>query len=209
MARYQTRRRPESALQRDDVTPTPLDNIQPEESSAAQPAAAAASSAAASSSDQPMEVGQPVVQSIRPPPGLEDQRVTHRLRTKTSFTGPESVLKRSRVEGQAVKRSSDTVPDDLQIQSGAASQGRFNAMESVPEEITHDEMVSAVMSDLVDHNLFSIHGLVVKEDSKEKKMQKITSEVILQDFYVDADGVNSERLKKAMIKEMDNLRELK
>eukprot|EP00971_Amphidinium_carterae_P068916 1364617-Amphidinium_carterae.1 len=40
-------------------------------------------------------------------------------------------------------------------------------------------------------------------------MQKITSEVILQDFYVDADGVSSEKLKKAMIKEMDNLRELK
>eukprot|EP00971_Amphidinium_carterae_P045761 900408-Amphidinium_carterae.1 len=30
MARYQTRSRPESALQRDDVIPTPLDNIQPE-----------------------------------------------------------------------------------------------------------------------------------------------------------------------------------
>eukprot|EP00971_Amphidinium_carterae_P306692 6095024-Amphidinium_carterae.1 len=40
-------------------------------------------------------------------------------------------------------------------------------------------------------------------------MQKITSEVILQDFYVDADGVTSEKLKKPMIKEMDNLRELK
>eukprot|EP00971_Amphidinium_carterae_P019529 384373-Amphidinium_carterae.1 len=66
MARYQTRRRPESALQRDDVIPTPLDNIQPEEPAAAQPAAAAAASssfAAASSSNQPMEVGQPVVQS--------------------------------------------------------------------------------------------------------------------------------------------------
>eukprot|EP00971_Amphidinium_carterae_P195233 3874195-Amphidinium_carterae.1 len=70
-------------------------------------------------------------------------------------------------------------------------------------------MVSAVMSDLVDHKLLSIHGLVVNEDSKEKEMQKITSEVILQDFYVDADGVNSEKLKKAMVKEMDNLRELK
>eukprot|EP00971_Amphidinium_carterae_P312672 6214501-Amphidinium_carterae.1 len=30
MARYQTRRKPESTLQRDDVIPTPLDNIQPE-----------------------------------------------------------------------------------------------------------------------------------------------------------------------------------
>eukprot|EP00971_Amphidinium_carterae_P234846 4660132-Amphidinium_carterae.1 len=124
--------------------------LDPEESAAAQPAAAAASS----SSDQPMEVGQPVVQSrsttftpsrptgmhipsdspvVRSPPGLEDQRVTHRLRTKPSFTGPE-------VEGQGVKRSSDTVPEDLQIQSGAASQERLNAMESVPEEVTHDEM---------------------------------------------------------------------
>eukprot|EP00971_Amphidinium_carterae_P348664 6490618-Amphidinium_carterae.1 len=88
------------ALQRDDVIPTPLDIIQPEESSAAQPAAAAAAasySAAASSTDQPMEVGQPAVQSssttftpsgptgmpipsdspvVRPPPGLEDQRVS-------------------------------------------------------------------------------------------------------------------------------------
>eukprot|EP00971_Amphidinium_carterae_P048909 963812-Amphidinium_carterae.1 len=42
MAGYQTRRRPESALQRDDVIPTPLDNIQSEESVAAQPTAAAA-----------------------------------------------------------------------------------------------------------------------------------------------------------------------
>eukprot|EP00971_Amphidinium_carterae_P171127 3391505-Amphidinium_carterae.1 len=70
-------------------------------------------------------------------------------------------------------------------------------------------MVSAVMSDLVDHKLLSIHGLAVNEDSKEKGMQKITSEVILQDVYVDADGVNSEKLKKAMVKGMDNLRELK
>eukprot|EP00971_Amphidinium_carterae_P069654 1378504-Amphidinium_carterae.1 len=61
-------------------------------------------------------------------------------------------------------------------------------MESVPEEVTHDEMVSAVMPDLVDQKLLCIHGLVVNEDSKEKEMQKITSEVILQDFYVDADG---------------------
>eukprot|EP00971_Amphidinium_carterae_P099180 1961553-Amphidinium_carterae.1 len=61
-------------------------------------------------------------------------------------------------------------------------------MESVPEEVTHDGMVSAVMADLVDHKLLSIHGLVVNEDSNEKEMKKITSEVILQDFYVDADG---------------------
>eukprot|EP00971_Amphidinium_carterae_P136843 2711387-Amphidinium_carterae.1 len=66
-----------------------------------------------------MEVGQPVVQPsgttfipprptgmpipsdspvVRPPPGLEDQRINHRIRTKTPYTGPESVLKRSRVE---------------------------------------------------------------------------------------------------------------
>eukprot|EP00971_Amphidinium_carterae_P052044 1024445-Amphidinium_carterae.1 len=57
--------------------------------------------------------------------------------------------------------------------------------------------------------LLSIHGLVVSEDSKEKGMQKITSEVVLQNFHVDADGVYSKKLKKAMIKEMDNLRELK
>eukprot|EP00971_Amphidinium_carterae_P224468 4452961-Amphidinium_carterae.4 len=40
-------------------------------------------------------------------------------------------------------------------------------------------------------------------------MQKITSEVILQDFYVDAEGVDSEKLKEAMVKEMDTLREVK
>eukprot|EP00971_Amphidinium_carterae_P123115 2437770-Amphidinium_carterae.1 len=66
-----------------------------------------------------MEVGQPVVQPsgttvtpsgptgmpipsdslvVRPPPGLENQRITHRIRTNTPYTGPESVLKRSRVE---------------------------------------------------------------------------------------------------------------
>eukprot|EP00971_Amphidinium_carterae_P103236 2043458-Amphidinium_carterae.5 len=54
------------------------------------------------------------------------------------------------------------------------------------------------MSDRVEHKLLSIHGLVVKEDSKEKERQKITSEVILQDFYVDANGVDIEKLKKAM-----------
>eukprot|EP00971_Amphidinium_carterae_P351318 6492049-Amphidinium_carterae.4 len=147
-----------------------------------------------SSFKQPMEVGQPLVQSssttftpsgptgmpipsdspeVRPPPGLEDQQIRHRIRTQTSYTGPESVL----------KRGSDTAPEDLQIQSGAASQERFNAMESVPEEVTHDEM--------------------------EKETQKITSEVILQDFYVDADAVDSEKLEKVMIKKIDNLRELK
>eukprot|EP00971_Amphidinium_carterae_P102529 2029578-Amphidinium_carterae.1 len=40
-------------------------------------------------------------------------------------------------------------------------------------------------------------------------MQKITSEVILQDYYVDADGEESEKFKKAVVKEMDNLRKLK
>eukprot|EP00971_Amphidinium_carterae_P282187 5601985-Amphidinium_carterae.2 len=70
-------------------------------------------------------------------------------------------------------------------------------MESAPEEVTHEEMVSAVMTGFVDHKLLSIHGLVVNEASKEKEMQKITN------------GVDSEKLKKAMIKEMDNLRELK
>eukprot|EP00971_Amphidinium_carterae_P096810 1916150-Amphidinium_carterae.2 len=59
------------------------------------------------------------------------------------------------------------------------------------------------MSDLVDHELLSIHGLVVSDDSKENWMTKITSGVVLQDFYVDADGVDSDKLK------MDNLRELK
>eukprot|EP00971_Amphidinium_carterae_P076109 1503456-Amphidinium_carterae.1 len=44
---------------------------------------------------------------------------------------------------------------------------------------------------------------------KCKRSLAISSEVTLQDFYVDADGVNSEKLKKAMIKEMDNLRDLK
>eukprot|EP00971_Amphidinium_carterae_P024900 491635-Amphidinium_carterae.2 len=132
-----------------------------------------------------MEVGKPVVQSssttftpsrpkgmpmpsdspvARPPPGLEDQQVKYRRKTKTPYTGPESVLKRSRNESQGVKRSSDTAPEDLQDQSSAASQERLNAMESIPDEATHDEMVSAVMSDLVDHKLLSIHGLVVHED---------------------------------------------
>eukprot|EP00971_Amphidinium_carterae_P009585 189112-Amphidinium_carterae.1 len=61
-------------------------------------------------------------------------------------------------------------------------------------------MVSAAMSHLLVHKLLSIHGLVANEDSTEKEMQKITSEVILQDFYLDANGVDSEKLKKAMIK---------
>eukprot|EP00971_Amphidinium_carterae_P147128 2915624-Amphidinium_carterae.5 len=64
-------------------------------------------------------------------------------------------------------------------------------------------MGSAIMSDLI------IHGLVVNEDSNEKEMQKVTANIILQDFYVDADGVDSEKVKKAMQKEMANLRELK
>eukprot|EP00971_Amphidinium_carterae_P058607 1158877-Amphidinium_carterae.1 len=190
MAKYQTRRRPEPALQRDDVIPTPLDNKSQQHFSQLQQQRPHLQQLQAQISPW-RPTGMPIPsesQVVRPPPGLEDQRVTHRLRTKTSFTGPESVLKRSRVESQGVKRGSDTVPEDLQIQSGAASQERFNAMESVPEEATHDEMVSAFMSDLVDHKLLSIHGLVVNEDSKEKEMQKITSEVILQDFYVDADG---------------------
>eukprot|EP00971_Amphidinium_carterae_P208430 4135469-Amphidinium_carterae.1 len=40
-------------------------------------------------------------------------------------------------------------------------------------------------------------------------MQKVTSDIILQEFYVDANGVDSEKLKRAMQKEMDNLKELK
>eukprot|EP00971_Amphidinium_carterae_P264663 5249960-Amphidinium_carterae.3 len=82
-------------------------------------------------------------------------------------------------------------------------------MEAIPEDVSHEEMVSAVMSDLIEHKLLSIHGLVVSEDSKDKEMQKATSDIILQDFYVDADGADSEKLKRAMQKEMDNLRELK
>eukprot|EP00971_Amphidinium_carterae_P149195 2958324-Amphidinium_carterae.1 len=59
---------------------------------------------------------------IRPPPGLEQEAVRYRLKTKTSINGPESVLKRSKVESQGVKRSSDVAPEDLQIESGAATQ---------------------------------------------------------------------------------------
>eukprot|EP00971_Amphidinium_carterae_P093459 1849756-Amphidinium_carterae.1 len=54
MARYQTRSRPESVLQRDDFTPAPLGNIQPEESATLQPTAAT-SSGAASGSNQPID----------------------------------------------------------------------------------------------------------------------------------------------------------
>eukprot|EP00971_Amphidinium_carterae_P270989 5377630-Amphidinium_carterae.2 len=182
--------------------PTPGDNIQAE--TATQPMAAAASG-----SRPPAQISQwrQHIHAIRtyrfdspvigPPPGLEEP-VKHRLRTETSYHGPESVLKRSKVESQDVKRNSDVAPEDLQIDSGAATQERFEAMEAIPEDLSHDEMVSAVMSDLIEHKLLSINGLVVNEDSKEKEMQKVTSDIILQDFYVDADGVDSKKLKKAM-----------
>eukprot|EP00971_Amphidinium_carterae_P233612 4636041-Amphidinium_carterae.1 len=119
MARYQTRPRPESVLQREDVIPTHLDNIQPEESAAVQPAVAASSSAAASSSDQPMEIGQPVQQPsnttftpsgptgmpipsdspvVRPPPGLEDQQIRHRLRSSN-----QDIIHWSRVSAEEIK----------------------------------------------------------------------------------------------------------
>eukprot|EP00971_Amphidinium_carterae_P349202 6490894-Amphidinium_carterae.2 len=80
-------------------------------------------------------------------------------------------------------------------------------MEAIPENVSHEEMVSAVISDLIEHKLLTIHALVVNEDSKEKEVQTVTSDIILQDFDVDADGVDSEKLKRAMQKEMDNLRE--
>eukprot|EP00971_Amphidinium_carterae_P009586 189112-Amphidinium_carterae.2 len=142
MSRYHTRPRPDLALQKDDVKPTPGDNIQPEESAAAQPAAAAASSSAsssppssssssgaASSSDQPRACRD--AHSIR----LTSHQATSRTGGSASQvqTQDRYNIQWSRVnaedQSQGAKRSSDTAPEDLQAQSGAASQERFNAME--------------------------------------------------------------------------------
>eukprot|EP00971_Amphidinium_carterae_P157747 3126754-Amphidinium_carterae.1 len=60
------------------------------------------------------------------------------------------------------------------MQAGAASQERLNAVESLAEEVTHEELVSAVMSDLVDHKLHNTHGLVVNEDPKPESKEKET-----------------------------------
>eukprot|EP00971_Amphidinium_carterae_P038666 760198-Amphidinium_carterae.2 len=195
VTKYHSKQRAETAMaamQVQDVMPTPGDNLQAEAET--QHMAAAASGSRSSSSDQPIETGQSVETPstttfipsrdsrptgmpisadspvIRPPPGL-DEPVKYRLKAKTSYNGPEPALKRSRVESQGLKRSSDVAPEDLQVESDAASQERFNAMESIPEEVRHEEMVSAIMSDLTDHKFLSIHGLVVNEDSEEKEMQ--------------------------------------
>eukprot|EP00971_Amphidinium_carterae_P070688 1397840-Amphidinium_carterae.2 len=45
----------------------------------------------------------------------------------------------------------------------------FAAMESIPEKITHDKMVSAIMSVIVDHKLLSIHALVVNDDTNTEQ----------------------------------------
>eukprot|EP00971_Amphidinium_carterae_P245711 4879616-Amphidinium_carterae.3 len=188
--------------------PTPGNNIEAE--AATQPmAAAAATSATASgsrpsSSNQPMEVGQPVIipstttfipsrptgmpipsdsPVIRPPPGL-DEPVKHKLRTKTSYNGPESVLKRSKTKSQGVKRESAVAPEDLQIESGAATQERFNAMETIPKDVSHEDSLKRCQRRL-----------------KGEGDAAVTSDIILQDFDVDTD----DKLKRAMQKEMDNL----
>eukprot|EP00971_Amphidinium_carterae_P201724 4002903-Amphidinium_carterae.2 len=70
---------------------------------------------------------------IRPPLGLEEPAKV-RLETK-SHNGPESVLKRSESESQG---------------SEVQHQQRSNAIGSF-QEVTHEEMVSAVTSDLIDH----------------------------------------------------------
>eukprot|EP00971_Amphidinium_carterae_P059902 1184947-Amphidinium_carterae.1 len=214
MARYQTRPRPEPALQRDDVIPTPLDNIQPEESAATQPAAATSSSATASSSDQPMEVGQPVVQSgilssttftpsrptsmaipsdspiVRPPPGLEDQAQTQN----------QHIIQWPRVSAEEIKRMKVKKSREDQIQHlRTCKSNRVQHLKNDSMQWSQSHKMWLMMR-------WSV--LSFNEDSKEKDIQKITSEVILQDLYVDANGVDSEKLKKAMIKEMDNLREL-
>eukprot|EP00971_Amphidinium_carterae_P023504 463844-Amphidinium_carterae.1 len=59
-----TRQRPESMLQKDDVMPSPGDNIQQKGSTFSQPAAATSSSGV-TSSNQFMERGQPVLRSCR------------------------------------------------------------------------------------------------------------------------------------------------
>eukprot|EP00971_Amphidinium_carterae_P223971 4444284-Amphidinium_carterae.1 len=79
---------------------TPGDNIQPEESAAVQPAAATSSSSSGTTHDQtnpwsttctPLgPTGMPILSDppdIRPLPGLEDQPVKYRLKTKTTHNG--------------------------------------------------------------------------------------------------------------------------
>eukprot|EP00971_Amphidinium_carterae_P200117 3971423-Amphidinium_carterae.3 len=132
MTRYHARQRPESGLQKDDVMPTPGDNIQQKESAANQPAATATtsstSSSRATSSNQPMEVDQSIVQSststltpsrptsmpiiIRPPHGLEDQPVKYRLKTKTSYMGQSQSCRDQR---QKVKEPREAQTQHVEI----------------------------------------------------------------------------------------------
>eukprot|EP00971_Amphidinium_carterae_P012569 247387-Amphidinium_carterae.1 len=56
----------------------------------------------------------------------------------------------ARSESQGCKRGSSTASEDLELESSAASDMRFNATKGVNSRgITHDEMVNSVMADLV------------------------------------------------------------
>eukprot|EP00971_Amphidinium_carterae_P317802 6317745-Amphidinium_carterae.1 len=89
------------------------------------------------------------------------------------------------------------IPSDCQVQTQSKHiiQWCRVSLEEV-QHLTKDSMQEGQRNHVrpVDYKLLSIHGLVVNEDSKE--MQKITSEIILQDFYVDADGVGSDKVKQ-------------
>eukprot|EP00971_Amphidinium_carterae_P095089 1881406-Amphidinium_carterae.4 len=76
----------------------------------------------------------------------------------------------------------------------------------IQEELTHEEMVSAAMADLVDRKLLSIHGLVVNEDSKPSRRRKRCKRSLVKSYLKTSMWM---QIDKAMAKEMDNLQELK
>eukprot|EP00971_Amphidinium_carterae_P062368 1234402-Amphidinium_carterae.3 len=95
-------------------------------------------------------------------------------------------MKRSRIEGQGVKRASTQSDEELQ-DAQRIDVGQSSTHGSSPSDvISHLDMISNVMQDLEESHIITAHSLTVNEEKTEKAIQMSTSDVILQDWHPNA-----------------------
>eukprot|EP00971_Amphidinium_carterae_P334456 6469759-Amphidinium_carterae.3 len=116
-------------------------------------------------------------------------------------------MKRAQIQGQGQRRTSDQPGEELhgawRNEAGQSS----TAGSSPSEVISHLDVISNVALDLEENHIITEHSLTINEDKNEKATQISTSDVILQDWYPDVTEMNSEKLKKAMLHELNHLTE--
>eukprot|EP00971_Amphidinium_carterae_P251253 4987723-Amphidinium_carterae.1 len=67
-------------------------------------------------------------------------------------------------------------------------------------------MINNVILDLEENHIITVHSLTVNADKNEKAIQLSTADVILQAWYLDVSDVDPDKLKKAMLHELNQLK---